>query len=153
MDPLLYSNPVWWQCIEWVNLLVLTPFALVGVVAFLRGWAWARQPAVVVSAFTLYSLILCIGTTLYGPVRSADPSTFAGIYALFLTQPAIVIARLWHDRPFARLSPAADSAFTLLTAANLAAFFAYVLKWMVLHGTNYLPAQALPLLAAFKQLP
>lgn len=52
------------QCIEWVNLLVLTPFAFVGVVAFLRGSSWVRIPAIVVSSFTLYSLILCIGTTL-----------------------------------------------------------------------------------------
>lgn len=64
VDPLLYQNPVWWQCIEWVNMLCLTPFALVAPFAFWRGAAWVRMPAVVVSAFTLYSLILCIGTTL-----------------------------------------------------------------------------------------
>ena len=136
-----------------MNLLVLTPFAMVACVAFVRGAAWVRMPAVVVSAFTLYSLILCIGTTLYGPVRSADPTTFAGIYALYLTQPAIVIARLWHDRPFERLSPAANAAFALLTAANIAVFFSYVLKWMVLHGTNYLPTAVLPWLQAVRALP
>ena len=111
------------------------------------------MPAIVVSSFTLYSLNLCIGTTLYGPVRSADPSTFAGIYALYLTQPAIVIARLWHDRPFSRLSPHADAVLSILTAANIAVFFSYVLKWMVLHGNNYLPAAALPWLQAVRALP
>jgi hypothetical protein len=64
VDPLLYANPVWWQCIEWVNLLVLTPFAPVAMYAFYRGAAWVRMPAVIVSAFTFYSLIVCIGTTL-----------------------------------------------------------------------------------------
>ena len=83
VDPLLYQNPVWWQCIEWVNMLCLTPFALVAPFAFWRGAAWVRMPAVVVSAFTLYSLILCIGTTLCvgwwrwaadrGPASSAPP--------------------------------------------------------------------------------
>jgi hypothetical protein len=52
------------QCIEWVNLLCLTPFAFVAVIAFLRGSSWVRIPAIVVSSFTLYSLIICIGTTL-----------------------------------------------------------------------------------------
>lgn len=52
------------QCIEWVNLLCLTPFAFVAVVGFLRGWNWMRLPAIIVSSFTFYSLILCIGTTL-----------------------------------------------------------------------------------------
>lgn len=64
VDPLLYTNPVWWQCIEWVNMLVLTPFALVASIGFLRGWAWLRMPAVVVSSFTPYSLVLCMGTTM-----------------------------------------------------------------------------------------
>jgi EXPERA (EXPanded EBP superfamily) len=64
VDPLLYQNPVWWQCIEWVNLLCLTPFAFVAIIGFLRGWNWIRIPAIVVSSFTFYSLILCIGTTL-----------------------------------------------------------------------------------------
>ncbi len=64
VDPLLYTNPIWWQCIEWVNLIVLTPFAFVAVPAFLAGARWVRVPAIVVSSFTLYSLVLCIGSTL-----------------------------------------------------------------------------------------
>lgn len=52
------------QCIEWVNLLCLTPFAFIAVLGFLRGWNWLRLPAIIVSSFTFYSLILCIGTTL-----------------------------------------------------------------------------------------
>lgn len=46
VDPLLYLNPVWWQAIEWVNLCVLTPFAMIASIAFLRGWSWVRIPAV-----------------------------------------------------------------------------------------------------------
>lgn len=64
VDPLLYMNPVWWQCIEWVNLLCLTPFAFVAVYGFWRGANWVRIPAIVVSAFTTYSLVICMGTTL-----------------------------------------------------------------------------------------
>jgi EXPERA (EXPanded EBP superfamily) len=64
VDPLLYLNPIWWQCIEWVNLIVLTPFAFIAVYAFARGFDWIRIPAIVVSSFTHYSLILCMGSTL-----------------------------------------------------------------------------------------
>jgi hypothetical protein len=37
VDPLLYENPIWWQCIEWVNLLCLMPFSLLAIYAFIRG--------------------------------------------------------------------------------------------------------------------
>lgn len=87
-------------------------------------------------------------------MRSNDPSTFTGIYTLYLTQPALVILRLWHDRPFHRLSPAANSILSVLTVANMAVFFSYVLKWMVVHGgSTYLPAAALPWLQAVRSLP
>jgi hypothetical protein len=64
LDPLLYANPTWWQCIEWVNLLCLTPFAFVAAWAFAKGADWIRLPSIIVSSFTFYSLIVCIGTTL-----------------------------------------------------------------------------------------
>lgn len=51
VDPLLYLNPVWWQAIEWVNLCVLTPFAMIASIAFLRGWSWVRIPAVSVVSY------------------------------------------------------------------------------------------------------
>jgi hypothetical protein len=64
VDPLLYLNPVWWQAIEWVNLCVLTPFAIIAIPAFLCGWERVRIPAIIVSSFTPYSLVLCMGSTM-----------------------------------------------------------------------------------------
>ena len=87
VDPLLHLNPIWWQAIEWVNMLCLTPFAMIASIAFLRGSNQIRLPAVsliiirstlialyppshtsalqiIISSFTLYSLIVCIGATL-----------------------------------------------------------------------------------------
>ena len=49
VDPLLYLNPIWWQAIEWVNLLCLTPFAVIASVAFIKGYHWIRLPAVSLS--------------------------------------------------------------------------------------------------------
>ena len=65
-DPLLFQNPIWWQCIEWVNLLCLMPFSAWALFAFARGDNSVRLPAIIVSAFTFYSLILCIGSSLFG---------------------------------------------------------------------------------------
>ena len=45
-------------------MLCLTPFAAFAIVGLLRGSSWVRIPAIVVSSFTHYSLILCMGTTL-----------------------------------------------------------------------------------------
>jgi hypothetical protein len=64
VDPLLYANPVWWQCIEWVNLLCLMPFSVAAGFAWYRGDARIVKPAFIVQAFTFYSLIMCIGSTL-----------------------------------------------------------------------------------------
>lgn len=91
----------------------------------------------------------------YGPDKSADPGTFTGIYLIYLTQPPVVIARLWNERPFARagLSPRANAVLAFLTLANMALFFSYVLKWLVLHMDYIFPAALLPILAQAKALP
>ena len=67
VDPLLYENPMWWQSIEWINLLVLTPYALLAIVGFPLGWRWLRNPGMIVSSFTFYSLAVIIPTTLCVP--------------------------------------------------------------------------------------
>lgn len=123
-----------------------------GPIGFLRGASWVRIPAIVISSFTFYSLILCIGTTLFGPVKSADPGTFTGIYIIYLTQPAVVIARLWADKPFARISPTANAILVFLTFVNLAVFASYIIKWFVLYEPGML-GPALPFLLAAAKLP
>lgn len=64
VDPLLYLNPIWWQCIEWVNLCCLMPFSVYAGYAFAVGQRAVTKPAFIVQAFTFYSLIMCIGSTL-----------------------------------------------------------------------------------------
>lgn len=85
---------------------------------------------------------------------SNDPSTFTGIYIMYLTQPLVVIARLYHDRPFStRLSSAWNSVLYFATLLNFAVFFSYVLKWFVLYMPSYVPAVLLPTLNLAKSLP
>jgi hypothetical protein len=40
------------------------PMSVYSAIAFAKGWGAARVPVIVVSSFTLYSLILCIGATM-----------------------------------------------------------------------------------------
>jgi hypothetical protein len=168
------------QAIEWMNLCILTPAALLFPYFLLRGNESVRIPAIVVSAFTTYSLVICIGATLFGPDKSADPSTFtgthahtlpaivthhrchcyvamppdaAGIYLIYLLQPYVVIARFWSDAPFRSISPAFNGTLVLLTSLNFAVFFTYVLKWFVLYQPEVFPAAIVPALQALKSIP
>lgn len=88
--------------------------------------------------------VVCPPPLRFGPQRSADPSTFFGVYLLYLTQPAVVVARFWHDSPFTRagLSPRWNSALVYATAINLTLFASYVLRWMVLYRPEYFPTVA-----------
>lgn len=145
VDPLLYQNPVWWQCIEWVNLLCLMPFSVVALYAFAVGARWIRLPAIIVSSFTFYSLIMCIGTTLFGPERSANPVMFFWIYVPYLIFPAIVVARVWPDEPFSKPLPARlDAVLKFASTATFAMFLSYVIKWFVTYEPTVLPASLLP---------
>jgi len=135
-DPLLYQNPIWWQCIEWVNLLCLMPFAALAIPAFARGDNRVALPAVVVSSFTFYSLILCIGASLFGdePGKvSPQKGIFFFIYVPYLLFPAVVVARLaWAgiDAPFSRaLPPAAERALIASASAIFASFAAAGVVW------------------------
>lgn len=143
------------QCIEWVNLCCLMPFSLYAMYAFARGDARVRLPGVIVSSFTFYSLILCIGSTLFGPVRSSDPVMFTAIYVPYLIMPALAIARLWPEKPFApgALGGVARAVQWVGTTATLAVFFSYVLKWFLLCEPGMLPQALLPHLDAARRLP
>jgi hypothetical protein len=133
-DPLLYQNPVWWQCIEWVNLLCLMPFAAVAARAFYKGWNWIRIPAIIVSAFTFYSLILCIGASLFhenaAESRTRQPAIFFFIYVPYLIFPVLVVARMWHEAPFSRPLPGSvDTALKAVASVTYAAFVAAGVAW------------------------
>jgi hypothetical protein len=90
----------------------------------------------------------------FGPVRSADPSTFTGIYILYLTQPLVVIARLAHDKPFSKpLSSGWNSLLTTVTLINFSIFGGYIIKWFALYLPSAVPAIAAPLFDIAKKLP
>lgn len=134
-DPLLFQNPIWWQCIEWVNLLCLMPFAAWALHCFWHGANAVRLPAIIVSSFTFYSLILCIGSSLFGDeaageLVSKQKAIFFFIYVPYLIFPAIVVARLWREQPFSRPLPAAlDAALRALSALVFLSFAAAGVVW------------------------
>lgn len=98
-DPLLLRNPPLFQAMEWVNLVLLMPFAPAAVYAFARGLGLIRGVGLVLQAFTFYSVLLCIGGTLL--IGSGDLAAFLVVYAPFLVMPVVVWARLYAPAPFA----------------------------------------------------
>lgn len=153
-DPLLYQNPIWWQCIEWVNLLCLMPFSLVALRAFYVGNNNIRLPAIIVSSFTFYSLILCIGSSLFGdePSKvSANPEIFFFIYVPYMLFPMIVVARLWEEKPFSRkLHASVDFTLKALCALIFSSFGAAGIAWYLKceAGTKEQNLKACPLCSA-----
>jgi len=153
-DPLLYQNPIWWQCIEWVNLLCLMPFSLVALRAFYVGNNNIRLPAIIVSSFTFYSLILCIGSSLFGdePSKvSANPEIFFFIYVPYMLFPMIVVARLWGEKPFSRkLNASLDFTLKAMCALIFSSFGAAGIAWYLKceAGTKEQNLKACPLCAA-----
>lgn len=80
---------------------------------------------------------------------------FVGVYQLYLLFPLLVIARFWSDNAFStRLgSQMASAAWWLLGSTTFAVFFSYVLKWMVVYGSDYLPDGAAEKLVGVRSLP
>jgi hypothetical protein len=147
IDPLLYDNPLYWQVMEWVNILVLMPTSAYFIVAFLRGWNSARNAVLITASFTFYSLLICIGCTFFGPTPSPNPSIFLGLYVPYLLFPIFAIARVWHDAPFSR--PLHGGVAATLTVAILATFtlyFTYTLKWFYMFRSDVFPSDLLPML-------
>ena len=90
----------------------------------------------------------------YGDVKSAEPSTFLGVYQLYFFFPFLVIARLAMDRPFTRALPSGRAAaLWFYGSVTFAVFFSYVAKWLVVHMPGELPAGLVALMMAAKQLP
>lgn len=131
VDPLLYENPMFWQVMEWVNLLCLMPFSVVATIAFLFGYNWIRNPAIITSSFTFYSLLICIGTTLYGENPTPNPVMFVNVYLPYLIFPFLVLVRMWPERPFSQRMGWPKTLFlTTVALVSYSFFFIYCYKWL-----------------------
>jgi len=142
VDPLLYLNPIWWQCIEWVNLLCLMPMSIVGIIGFIKGFNWMRMPMVVVNSFTLYSVIVCMGSTYFGTEKTLDPVMFFWIYIPFFVMPACLIWRMWEEKPFNKKTESTGRVIGNFISNSIfiftfVMFFYYVFVWFRRY-TNYL---------------
>lgn len=141
VDPLLYDNPMWWQVMEWVNLLALMPFSIIAMAGFLAKWSWIRMPAIILSSCTGYSVLLCIFSSIYGPSPTPDIVLYIMIYGPYLVFPAIVIWRVRRENPFdGRMCAWEVAVLTLLSLLTFACFFTYVLKWFAVHEPAQLAA-------------
>lgn len=141
IDPLLYENPMWWQVMEWINLLGLMPFSLMALYGFTFGSNWIRMPAIITNSWTWYSLMLCIGSTLYGKNRTPDVPMFLAIYVPFLVFPMCLVWRLWDDKPFSAsslnhrsgLQRFVDFLVLVTMLVTFGVYFYFIAVWLRIH--------------------
>eukprot|EP00762_Andalucia_godoyi_P003656 ANDGO_00642.mRNA.1 hypothetical protein NAEGRDRAFT_80368 len=146
VDPLLYENPMFWQVMEWVNLLCLMPFSAVAIFGFLKGWNRLRNFTLITQSFTFYSLLICIGCTLFGPNKTPDVPMFIAVYIPYLIFPFLAIVRVWNENPFSKPLGWFRSTFiSLVSIATFTAFHLYVIKWMRFNETELVGAKFISL--------
>lgn len=140
VDPLLLENPPFWQVMEWVNLLCLMPFSLVAIAGFWKGWNCIRLPAVITNSFTFYSLLICIFSTYFSPLRPEHWDIFLFVYVPYLIFPALLVWRLWDERPFSKpMGTFKTMAIFVIATVTYALFYAYSIKWFRIHRADQLP--------------
>jgi len=162
VDPLLYENPMWWQVMEWINLLTLMPYSFLAMYGFIRGSNWLRMPGIITNSWTWYSLMLCIFATLYGHNRTQDVPMFLAIYVPFLVFPMCLVWRFWQDKPFSQstmynrsgLQRFVDFIVVVSMIVTFGVYFYYIQIWIRTHTPfldevlGHLPAAATQAAAA-----
>jgi hypothetical protein len=140
IDPLMLENPFFWQLMEWINVLFLLPGNLIMVVGFLFGWAKSFRTFGLIHATALaYSMVLCLGTGLYGDEMTAlNPLQFFICYSLYATFPVAIITRLWSEKPFSRgivnNKGLGEKLLQLNIAVHMIFFVAFCYHWLVIHS-------------------
>lgn len=65
-----------------------------------------------------------------GEMVTKQPGIFFWIYVPYLIFPAVVVARVWRDKPFSRPLPATlDTVLQAVSAATFALFFGAGIYW------------------------
>jgi hypothetical protein len=143
VDPVLYENPMWWQTIEWMNLIIQLPSAFFLFWAFSTGYNACREWCIIVCSFILYSTTVCIGGSLYGPNPTLDEVMFFAVYQPYVLCPIVVIWRVWNANPFSAQPQTAKSCtrklvdflMPLVFLGSLGVFHYYCAVWMGRHTT------------------
>jgi len=143
IDPIMIENPFFWQVMEWINILFLTPVNAILAFAFLFGKAGSyRSLAFIHSSALLYSMVLCLATGLEG---ATNPIQFVICYSLYATYPIAIMTRLWNERPFSKRvvnnKGFLQKALQGFLALHLFFFIMFCYHWLVIH-TPF--AQGLP---------
>jgi hypothetical protein len=97
VDPMMIENPIFWQIMEWINVVFLAPGNLIMLYAFVFGRKNFRAFGLIHASALLYSMFLCLGCGLYGEIPASDKLQFTIIYSLYATFPIAIIARLWPE--------------------------------------------------------
>lgn len=66
IDPIMITNPHFWQIMEWINVVFMTFGNAAMALAFTFGWRSFRTLGIVHATSLMYSLVVCIGVGMYG---------------------------------------------------------------------------------------
>ncbi|EFC50817.1 predicted protein [Naegleria gruberi] len=101
IDPVMITNPHFWQIMEWINVVFMTFGNAAMALAFTFGWRSFRTLGIVHATSLLYSLVVCIGIGMYGGegYESVNKFQFLVAYSLYVTFPIVIIGRLWYETP------------------------------------------------------
>ena len=66
IDPVMITNPLFWEIMEWINNIFLTPANIIMSMSFAFGWRSFRSLGIVHASALMYSLFICIGVGMYG---------------------------------------------------------------------------------------
>ncbi|KAL0487170.1 5 TM domain-containing transmembrane protein [Acrasis kona] len=136
VDPIMAENPVFWQIMEWINVVFLTPGNLIMIYAFVTGKRNFRAFGLIHCTALFYSMFLCLGTGLYGELPAANKLQFTIVYSIYATFPIVIFARLWPEIPnvFAKDAVNKKNIYQIfiqwLVGAHFILFVAYVYHWL-----------------------
>jgi hypothetical protein len=105
-DPALMAREAWWRATIWIDVLGFGPFYAVALYAFVKRRDWIRLPSLLWAAVMMTNVTIILFEELAGAHRTPRPGPVVAANLPWLLIPALMIARMRHERPFVpRISP------------------------------------------------
>jgi hypothetical protein len=89
VDPMMIENPIFWQIMEWINVVFLAPGNIIMVFAFLFAKNSFRSFGLIHASALLYSMFICLGVGLYGEIPASDKTQFVIVYSIYASFPLV----------------------------------------------------------------
>ena len=146
IDPVMITNPHFWQIMEWINVVFMTFGNACMALAFFFGWRSFRTLGIVHATSLLYSLVVCIGIGMYGGegYEAVNKFQFLTAYSLYLTFPIVIIGRLWYETPnvfckqYVNNKPFMQHVLEGFCLLHILFFLTFFYHWIITNTPQYL---------------